>query len=115
METHDGAYGNTRKNSVMPKRPTIKSSANMRRWKLTLMQAIARKGLGGASATDKTNIDDLSEKIRDKVSMLCADTLDEAEGPLRGGAELVQHLPELTQDVDSALYQHGGRVLKKSR
>ena len=109
METHESAHGNKRKNLVMPKRPTMKSSANMHWFKLTLMQAIARKGLGGASSTDKTNIDDLSEKMRDKVCILCAEMLDEADGPLRGGAELVRHLLELTQDVNSELYQHGGR------
>ena len=68
METHESAHGNKRKNLVMPKRPTMKSSANMHWFKLTLMQAIARKGLGGASSTDKTNIDDLSEKMRPDVT-----------------------------------------------
>ena len=77
------------------------------------MQAIARKGLGsGASATEENDLDDLSEKMREKVSMLCADMLDDVEGPLRRETELVQHLLELTQDPDPAQYQHGGRVLK---
>ena len=112
METHDSAYERKRKVAVMPMRPTIRSSANMHTFRLKLMQAIARKGLGSASATEENNLDDLSEKMREKVSMLCADMLDDVEGPLRRETELVQHLLELTQETDSELYQHGGRVLK---
>ena len=112
METQDGAYGNKRTKLVMPRRPTIKSSANMHMFKLKLTHTIARKGLGPACASDKTNIEDLNDKMRDKVSILCAEILDEVEGPLRGEPELVRHLLELTQDVNSELYQHGGRVLK---
>ena len=112
METHDSAYGNKRKLAMMPVRPSIRSSANMHTWTLKLVQAIARKGLGSASATEENDLDDLSEKLREKVSMLCADMLDDVEGPLRRETELVQHLLELTQDPDPAQYQHGGRVLK---
>ena len=54
METQDGAYEQTK--LVMPRRPTMKSSANMHMFKLKLMQTIARKGLGPASTSDKTNI-----------------------------------------------------------
>ena len=65
METHENTHGNKRKNLVMPKRPTMKSSANMHWFKLNLMQAIARKGLGPASSSDKTNIEDLSAQRQD--------------------------------------------------
>ena len=34
------------------------------------------------------------------MSILCAEILDEVEGPLRGKPELVRHLLELTQDVN---------------
>ena len=111
METHDHAYGNERKHTTMPAIPSIRSSANMHTWKLKLMHAIARKGFGSAIATDQYDLDDLSEKMREKASTLCADMLDDVEGPLRE-TELVQHLLELTQDPASELYQHGRRVLK---
>ena len=42
-------------------------------WKLKVKQAIARKGLGSASTTEEYNLDDLTEKMREKVSTLCAD------------------------------------------
>ena len=63
--------------------PSIRSSANMHTWKLKLMHAIARKGFGSAIATDRYDLDDLSEKMREKASTLCADMLDDVEGPLR--------------------------------
>ena len=96
----------------MPARPSIRSSANMHSWKLKVKQAIVRKGLGSASMTEEYDLDDLAEIMREKVSTLCADMLDDVEGPLRREPELVQHLLELTQDPASELYQHGGRVLK---
>ena len=111
METHESAYGNKRTKEKVPKRPTIKSGANMHEFKLKLTQFIARKGLGPASASDNTNINEFNDKNRDKVSMLCAEMLDD-EGPLREEPELVRYLLELTQDVGSELYQHGGRVFK---
>ena len=63
METQDGAYEQTK--LVMPRRPTMKSSANMHMFKLKLTQTIARKGLGPASSSDKTNIEDLSAQRQD--------------------------------------------------
>ena len=87
METHESAYGNKRTKEKVPKRPTIKSGANMHEFKLKLTQLIARKGLGPASASDNTNIDDFNDKMRDKVSVLCAEMLDD-EGPLREEPEL---------------------------
>ena len=45
METQESAYGNKRTKLVMPRRPTIKSSANMHMFKLKLMQTIAFGGL----------------------------------------------------------------------
>ena len=73
------ARGGQKRHEECPLRPVIRSKAHMKDFKLRLVRAVQKRGLGDVCELAMWEFDELSEKQRTAMTSLCALMLDEQE------------------------------------